>query len=182
MVPRDRSLASVLGEYARRLRRLEINHHFPPGGTALYTLTPSGSAADTWAPDFGDAVAAETDQIGLETDGGGLLVPPGWLVAAIVQFTIEAATAPPTGEAVLWSLSSGGSIVVEHADVMTNSVSGAQVLGATIPCATGWSEDGLPIQLGTVSTYLGTEFTPTFMQISVEGIQIPVDGWPSGII
>lgn len=181
-IPRAPSLTEILVGYSKRLRRLEVNHRYPNAGTAIYGATFSASPADSWAPSFTDATASQRDEIGLTLSDAGVLIPNGWIAWATVQFTIYPAEPPPTGEAVLWVVGAGGNVGEFHTDVMANATEVApQSLAATLPGPSGWNSDGaLLVELGAVSTYMGTEFTPLSMQIAVVAIQLPVGGWPPG--
>ena len=179
VVPRQLSIAAWVAKIERRVRRLEINHDWPAAGTAIYTETYSGSAGTSWTPDFTGATAY-VDDIGLTLNGGGIEIPQGWLAVVNAGFTIAKSSAPPTGEAVVWSLAAGnGAGEVNRQDVMTNVTN--QALAATVPAPSGWAASvPLPVVLGAIETILGTEFTPVSAIFSVWAIQLPTAGWPPG--
>jgi hypothetical protein len=177
--PRQRDLSQVLARLLARVRRLEITNNLPHAAVATYSATYSGgSAATTWTPDF-TAATSTRDDIGLTLSGGGVLIPQGWLAVVNAGFVIAQSSAPPTGEAVVWSLVAGLGGQVNRQDVMTNTTD--QALEATIPAPSGWAASNeLPVTLGVVSTVLGTEFTPTSAYFSMWAIQLPTAGWPTG--
>jgi len=180
-IPRKPRLAPVLARADHRIRRLEVNRSFPTAGTAIYYVSYSGvTPTSAWTPDFSTAVVAIPDGIGLIPSGSGVLVPPGWLVCAAVEFAIEASTPPPTGESVSWEIQAGDDAYAAGSDVMLNSVGGNQALGGTVPGANSQLGAGFPIILDTVTTAMGTDFAPVLMAISMWGIRLPNGGFPVG--
>ena len=176
VVPRSPSLEAILTRYSRRLRRLEINHRYPSAGTAVYGASYSLSPAATWTADFTVATTSQADQIGLELAGAGLDIPPGWIAWVTVGVTLTC-TDPPTGEALLWSISVGEGASEYRADVLLD---GAQTVIGSVAAPAGWDGESVAVTLGEMSTSYGTEFTPESMGMAVVAIQLPTAGWASG--
>lgn len=178
-VPRPLDPNRLTGRQNQRIRRLEINRNLPLAGTAGYAKDDySLSPANSWTPDFSTATVDLSDQIGLSPSGSGVLVPQGWIVwaAVIIEITISD---PPTGEALLWVVGVGEGPGSQRSDVLFG---GTQDFTTDVIAPSGWaSANQLPITV-QMSTALGTVFTPSAMAINAVGIQLPVGGFPTGII
>lgn len=172
--PRKRGLGEIFGEWEHRIRRLEVTKIPPTAGTSVYSETYSlGDAAD-WASDFSGSAPTQEDQIGMH---GGASAPQGWIVWATLVFTI-AITDPPMGEALRWTAGVGEGVGAQHSEVLFD---GTQTFGALVVAPSGWANaHPLAISLFAETAY-GSEFSPMSLTISAVGIELPVEGFPTGI-
>lgn len=189
IIPRRGEVDQIIAGFGQRVRRLEVNRTNPRTGTAAYKATYGGApAAATWTPNFSAATVLNigppgADSIGLAIGSSGVTVPPGWLVTATVQFQIMTSIAPPTGEALEWSVAVGSgatdpAVAVARNDVLVNSTTLAQTFGATIIAPASVAGNGLGIYVNnTMKTLLGTAFVPVYMQLSAMGCTLVKGGW-----
>jgi hypothetical protein len=185
LTPRHPSLIRTLVQDHSRLRRLELQGAIVRTGLAIYETTyTDADATDNWTPVF-SAATATLDTIGCTVTDSGLLIPPGWMWWGTANFAIATGAEPTSGDlvqfAVAYDMNDSNFAVWQSAPLTDSATDAPQQLsvvasGATPPgrdpaTATADSE---PFGLSTVSSALGTTFTPQSLQLVLTANRLPV--------